>query len=259
MKTKLILVEGIPGSGKSTIAKKIAAFLKEKGLRVKLYNEGDLHPADLAWHAVVPNEQVPAIKSKYSELWPQIEQQMSSDEQYTYIAYSKVQTENYAFYADMQSYEVYDNRKGPELFDALHLRRWKDFGAQVAREDSICIFECAFMQNHIGELLFSRNETYAQIQTHMRKLICAVKELNPLLIYLSQPDIGQTISRVGEARYNEGFDWLKEFVSYSENTPYAKAHNLQGLSGAIAMQAHRKQMEIKLVQNYRYSLFCRKM
>ena len=97
MKTKLILVEGIPGSGKSTIAKKIAAFLKEKGLQVKLYNEGDLHPADLAWHAVVPLEELPQIKSNYEGLWPQIEQQMNSDTQYAYIAYTKMQTDNYAF------------------------------------------------------------------------------------------------------------------------------------------------------------------
>lgn len=39
--TKLILVEGLPGSGKSTTARHIADFLLFNGVEHKLYNEGD--------------------------------------------------------------------------------------------------------------------------------------------------------------------------------------------------------------------------
>ena len=42
MKNRLILVEGIPGSGKTTISKKIRDYLMNKGLDVILYNEGVL-------------------------------------------------------------------------------------------------------------------------------------------------------------------------------------------------------------------------
>ena len=57
MKNRLILVEGIPGSGKSTISKKIRDFLVSKGLDVVLYNEGDLHPTDMAWNALLSKEE----------------------------------------------------------------------------------------------------------------------------------------------------------------------------------------------------------
>lgn len=47
MARQLILVEGLPGSGKSTIAQMISNILVQRGLRVQLFQEGDLnHPAD---------------------------------------------------------------------------------------------------------------------------------------------------------------------------------------------------------------------
>jgi len=42
------MVEGIPGSGKSTFAQKIEEFYTKHNLKANLYNEGSFHPADLA-------------------------------------------------------------------------------------------------------------------------------------------------------------------------------------------------------------------
>lgn len=41
---RLILVEGLPGSGKTTLSKKIASYLKE-WQETNHYNEGEAHPA----------------------------------------------------------------------------------------------------------------------------------------------------------------------------------------------------------------------
>ena len=49
MKTNLIIVEGLPGSGKSTTAARIADELREKGEKVICVDEGvPGHPADYA-------------------------------------------------------------------------------------------------------------------------------------------------------------------------------------------------------------------
>jgi thymidylate kinase len=48
MKNKLILVEGFPGSGKTTTAKQIHKVMSKKGIPCMLFNEGNVdHPADL--------------------------------------------------------------------------------------------------------------------------------------------------------------------------------------------------------------------
>ena len=54
MVTKLILLEGIPGSGKTTFARKIAEWFRRMGITVNLFSEGQSHPADLGWNACVP-------------------------------------------------------------------------------------------------------------------------------------------------------------------------------------------------------------
>ncbi|WKL00602.1 adenylyl-sulfate kinase [Paenibacillus amylolyticus] len=44
---RLILIEGLPGSGKSTVAQMVSEILKGKGKEVQLFQEGNLdHPAD---------------------------------------------------------------------------------------------------------------------------------------------------------------------------------------------------------------------
>lgn len=47
MATKLIIIEGLPGSGKSTAAQIVYDILKHKGINAELYSEGNYnHPAD---------------------------------------------------------------------------------------------------------------------------------------------------------------------------------------------------------------------
>ncbi|SDB49947.1 Predicted N-acetyltransferase YhbS [Ruminococcaceae bacterium FB2012] len=46
MKTNLIIVEGLPGSGKSTTAAMIAGELQKQGQTVLCFDEGEEHPAD---------------------------------------------------------------------------------------------------------------------------------------------------------------------------------------------------------------------
>ncbi|MBN2884106.1 MAG: hypothetical protein JXN10_11300, partial [Clostridia bacterium] len=42
---RLILLEGIPGSGKTTYARRLEEYFTENGLRAKCYLEGENHPA----------------------------------------------------------------------------------------------------------------------------------------------------------------------------------------------------------------------
>ena len=70
----------------------------------------------------------------------------------------------------------------------------------MACKDEMSVFECAYMQNHVNELLFWRNADEDTIIAHHNRLIDSVKLLSPVVVYLAQPDIRETIQRIAEER-----------------------------------------------------------
>jgi uridine kinase len=66
MKNKLILVEGIPGSGKSTAVANLQKFLENKDTPSRFWHEGDFdHPADFEGVARLSKPQGDACPSQY--------------------------------------------------------------------------------------------------------------------------------------------------------------------------------------------------
>jgi predicted kinase len=249
MKTKLIMVEGIPGSGKSTFAQKIAEYFRNKGIQVNVYNEGQAHPADLAWSACVPLDSLQSLLMKYRELDSEIRKNMCIDGNYAIIAYTQVRTDNRGFYKELENYEVYDNRVPFDVFCDLHYKRWGAFGKQAAENDMLNIFECAFFQNHINELQNFQLASKADIERHLNKLLSYVLNLSPVLIYLSQPDVRETIERIAKERVSGHGNWIDMAVAYVENTPYGKMNNLRGIDGLIRCIEARKQTELDFLRS----------
>jgi hypothetical protein len=242
------MVEGIPGSGKSTFAKKTAEFYTKRGLRTNLYNEGDYHPADLAWNACIPIGKLESVLSPYADFRDEINKNIHIEDGYAIISYTQIKTENQTFYKDMESYEVYDNRVPFEVFETLHHKRWEAFGKYAKSKNELTVFECAFLQNHISQLMMWQLADVEIIIQHLNKLLQTVTELSPILVYLSQPDIRETIKRVAAERVSEYGSWLDGFISSLENTPYGKKHGLKGFDGAIKHLESRKSTELKVIE-----------
>lgn len=248
METKLILVEGIPGSGKTTFAKKIADYYTRRGETAKLYLEGDSHPADLAWQACIPTGDLDAVLAPYETLREEILRHTRFSEGYAVIAYTQVKTDNFNFYQDMENYEVCDNRTSIDVYQSLHLKRWTAFGREACGKNERTVFECAFLQNHLSELLFFRLYDRPRIQAYCKELIRTVEKLHPVLVYLSQPDVRETITRVAKQRVSEHGNWIDAFIQYFETSPYGKAHRIKGLDGAVRCLEERKSMEQEVMR-----------
>lgn len=103
MVNRLILVEGIPGAGKTTAAGKIRDQMVAMGKDAVLYEEGMQHPADMAWQAYLTEDEydiflsecLKSCKNAQSAITPQeirrrIEDQMRREDDHIIIAYTRI-------------------------------------------------------------------------------------------------------------------------------------------------------------------------
>ena len=119
-------------------------------------------------------------------------------------------------------------------------------------ENKVSIFECAFLQNHFCELVGIHGVDDEHITRHLRSLIGAVEELNPILIYLTQPDVAETISRGAKERVStdkdQYSDWIDLVIGWVEKTTYAKTNGLNGYDGVIRFFEKRKNLEMQVIE-----------
>lgn len=250
MNTKLIMIEGIPGSGKSTFAKRITEFYEKKGITVNLYNEGGFHPADLAWNACIPIGSLESVLAKYSSFRDEIDKNMQIEGEYAIIPYLKIKKDDKEFCIYMENYEVYGNRVSFEVFNDLHYKRWSSFGRQANEKDELNVFECAFLQNHVDELRLFHLADLEMMKNHCNRLIQTVSDLSPILIYLSQPNIRETIERVAKERAFPDGSWIDMIINYGGNTPYGKLYpDRKGFDGVILGYEERQQAEIEIIKS----------
>lgn len=255
--SNLILIEGIPGSGKTTLSQKTFDYLQASGKASVLYQEGDGHPADLAWCACIPEEKFEIVIKQYPQYAEAIRDISYRDEGYEIIPYTKLDIDDKTFYSTMENYEVYDNRCGFEIFTELHKKRWKKFGEEAQLDGKITVFECAYLQNHINELLLFHNMDERDIIDYLLELIQTVKDLNPILIYLEQPKVYETIKRVSDARKNKDGQhvWMERVMNYIADTPYGKRNALSGFDGMVTYFEQRKKIEQKILSQLPIKVF----
>ena len=247
MKNRLIMIEGIPGSGKSTCAKKVEEYLIKQGIKAKLYSEGDAHPVDMAWNAYLSINEYEALLKQYPAHSENIKAHTQIEAEYVTIAYTQL-----GFYPNqnelmniLEAHEVYDGRVACEIFEKLHLQRWRKFKLE---EDEMAIFECAYLQNQIGELMTTYNKSKTYIEGYLLELLKSVEQYNPLLIYLTQKDVEETITRVAKQRLSpdksKWEDWIDLVIRSVENSKYGKQNDLKGIEGVIQYYKDRKVIEL---------------
>lgn len=248
---KLILVEGIPGSGKSTTARNIEKLLKARALPTLCFQEGDLHPCDLAWHSCVPVHVYEDLFQTFAEHQQVLRQYTSVEESYAYVAYTKLGLKpDHPLVVKLASYEPYNGKVSFEEFKELHFSRWEKFGKQ--HQDATYIFECAYLQNHVAELTLTYQLNQKDITRYMKELIETVRSLNPFLIYLSPTDVEWTINHAANERktdYPEIWnDWIDDVIAYISHSNYGKANKISDLAGCIEFFKERQKLELAIIK-----------
>jgi Cdc6-like AAA superfamily ATPase len=138
MATKLIIVEGLPGAGKSTTAQHVSAILNAKGIDTELYSEGNFnHPVDFDGVAYFDSEEfnildkmhlLNKIKIKYLNGYL-IPYRKAIEEQLITIDNVLL---NVMIKKDIYELPI-------ELHMELLLNRWNDFAKSCVNDDKVVL------------------------------------------------------------------------------------------------------------------------
>lgn len=246
MKNQLILIEGIPGVGKSTMAKKIKEYLDKKNIKSKLYLEGDFdHPADYECVAYFDEDQYNELLETFA-----VDEKMISDYveiintdyfvKYGMIHENKIFDQNEAFLRTLVSKDVYS--LPAEKFIQVTKNRWKKFVSATENDPYIYIFECCFLQNSLTTLMAYHNHPKYLVKEHIENLSRIVKPLNPMMIFLGPKNIKDNFEFIKQKRSKEWYNFVEDYVT---NQAYGKEKALKGYEGLITFYDHLHKLALE--------------
>ena len=237
---KNIYVEGIQGMGKSTLVNRI---YKEKP-ELYVCREGDYSPVDLAWCTWLTKEEYEAILEKYAEIRDEIEKYTVEENEHFVIAYTKVITDIPNFHKDLETYEIYNGRKEFAEWKEIIFNRFEKF------RGTGYLFECAFFQNIMEDLILFHECSEEEIMDFYRELFTRVEKENFRLFYLYSENVAEILQVVKKERSdNAGNEmWYPLMMNYLKESPYGKKRGYEGFDDMVEHFKHRQMLEMRVIK-----------
>ncbi|MBN8192121.1 hypothetical protein JI667_08175 [Bacillus sp. NTK074B] len=245
MNTNLIIVEGIPGSGKSTTANFMKEHLEKEGIKVKLYQEGDSsHPADYESTACLNEEQFHDILARFPESRDAIQEYTVKRESRFFIQYRNLTNADSSLIENLAAHDVYE--LDLDKYEDVSYNYWREFIEHTNFSDEVYIFECCFLQNPFTKFIAMHNAAPFRLESHIKKISSLISPVNPLLIYLYQENVDQSFNHVYEERSQE---WRQFFTDYHVKQGYGKANGLEGYQGLVKFLKMRRDLEMGILED----------
>jgi hypothetical protein len=250
MKSKLILLEGIPGSGKTTSAINLQSFLENNRIPSCFWREGDFdHPADFEGIACLTKAGYQDLASRYPKLVELFQEYTSVCGDDYLLKYCKIQhlypqMIDQALIDELSRLDVYDGLP-LEAYCRLALDRWRGFCNATKNSVEVTLMECVFLQNPLTVLLARHNTGPIFARQHIEKLTDVIRELNPLVIYLHPRDVTAALQHVRAERPKAWADFVTWYLTEQE---YGKTHDLKGYEGVIQFYEMRQKLEVEILR-----------
>ena len=233
-------VEGLQGSGKSTMVRKLSEW--NPGYTAVL--EGEYSPVELSWCAYVNGDQYKEILNRYPGLRSGIEEKTYSECGRKIICYTKIVTDNRAFYQDLEQYEIYNNRVSFDDFRSIVLGRYRKWSSDKM------IFECSLFQNTVEDMILFRQASDEEILSFYRLVREALNGKEYRIIYLKADDIRANLNIIRKERSDGSGNelWYPMMLGFFNDCPYSKARGLQGEDALINHFRHRQNLELRICE-----------
>ena len=253
---RLLLVEGVPGSGKTTTARSASRWLAGAGDRVEVYCEGDPQPADLAWQWWLAPTEFEAVCRAHPGAEAELRRCAWVGAAGVAVAYTKIDVDRCGgqwpeVQAAMAGREPFNGSVPAGRFMDILTERWAEFGASEGGPNAadVVVFDGAFLQNTLVELVLFAQRDAEAIASDLRRLAESVARWRPLLLRLVPVDLAAALHAVGRERVDaEGRpQWLTSAQDYTADTPWARARGLSPPSALQGYLAYRQRLEAEVL------------
>lgn len=196
--SRLIMLEGLPGTGKSTNSYMLYMQLIRNGNKVRWIHEVALpHPTLFFSEACFSKEEYQVFLEKY----PTVSDILNSMAEFraTTVGIDFVSVlrkcpnqEDEPWYKELITYDV--DKFSLERYEYVALEKWDYFVERVLQEDNtIYILDSSIIQFQVFWFLL-KDAGYLRLASFVEKIINLLKPLNPTLIYLYRESMEDAIS-----------------------------------------------------------------
>lgn len=247
--TGLVLVEGLPGSGKSTTASDIASWLAGQGVPAEHWPEGRVdHPVDFEQVAVLSTEQVLAIAAESSESEPQSSSALlTAAERHGdewLVRHALHPSLPSSLVERLREHDAYDGSVAPDAHARVLTESWRAFGRTRPVSGPVQVWECVLLQNPGCALVARGDQPAPVLAAHVSGLVEAVREHRPALVYLDAGDPLRVLETVAAER---AAGWVEAVVEYHTGQGLGRRMGLRGFEGYVDFMRHRRAMELDLI------------
>ena len=197
MNYKLIFVEGLPGTGKSTLSERIHKLLVNQGIPAELLLEdNEKIPSNFCYVAGIP-------KCDFTNFSVD-EAVINETDNYIFIDMRKCTEESARA---LQRYDVGDEFNeyiSSQEYVYCTLEWWRSWVVNNATE-SVLVLDSAFLQCPINEMIF-RSSSDSEIASYIQAIAEIITPYNPVCIYLRRENAKIAIDF---AKVAKGEHWTK--------------------------------------------------
>ncbi|AYV69017.1 hypothetical protein C2I06_20365 [Niallia circulans] len=249
MNTKLLIVEGLIGFGKSTTANLLYDILTEKNIEVELFLEGNLdHPADYDGVSCFTRKEFDLILKKSGNLEKIFKDKVMKKGENYLLPYRKIKNEHGQEFSDELLNMVFKNDLYELPFDKnveLITEKWTDFAKIAKKDNKVYIFECCFIQNPLTIGMVKFGVQKEKVINYVMRLAKIIEALNPILIYIEQDNLEFSFKKALKERTS---DWSTGIINYYTNQGHGKEHKLSGIEGAMKVLEARRNIELEIFE-----------
>ena len=218
---RIIMLEGLPGTGKTTNAYRLFEQLTRNGQDVRWIHEvSQPHPVLFFSEACLTKEEYRLFTEKYpeaAETVRSIAEVRETTVGIDYLAASRKMPgqEDAAWYRELTEHDAF----GVPLdrYEPMALEKWEAFvKAALQREGTVYILDSSIFQYQIFTYLLDGAE-YARPAGLVRKIMAMLKPLDPALIYLYRENTEDAIAFLAQQR---GQDDLQSAWERDRDRPY---------------------------------------